>query len=146
MEKGTLILVGNGRSKQKLVDLSDQILKNRTLFIDILNQEDLSMLYRSCDVFSLPSKNEAFGNVLIEAMASGLPAVATEEEGFRWIIGDEGGILVDVTNSAAYAQALNEAYERDFGEGPQRQAQRFSWQVVGREYQELIKSVLKGKR
>ncbi len=146
MEKGTLILVGNGRSKQKLVDLSDQILKNRTLFIDILNQEDLSMLYRSCDVFSLPSKNEAFGNVLIEAMASGLPAVATEEKGFRWIIGDEGGILVDVTNSAAYAQALNEAYERDFGEGPQRQAQRFSWQVVGREYQELIKSVLKGKR
>lgn len=141
LEKGTLILVGHGKAKQKLVDLGHQILKNRILFLETLNQEDLSILYRSCDVFSLPSKNEAFGNVLIEAMASGLPVVATEEEGFRWIVGDKGGILIDVTDSAAYAQALQEAYERDFGDGPQRQAQRFSWQVVGQKYDELIKTL-----
>lgn len=143
LEKGTLILVGYGRDKPRLVDLGHQILKNRILFMETLSQEDLSRLYRSCDVFSLPSKNEAFGNVLIEAMASGIPAVATEEEGFRWIIGDKGGILVDVTDSAAYAKALQEAYERDFGDGPRRQAQRFSWQVVGREYEELIKTLKK---
>lgn len=146
LEKGTLMLVGYGKAKQKLVDLGDQILKNRILFLDTLSQEDLSKLYRSCDVFSLPSKNEAFGNVLIEAMGSGLPVVATEEQGFRWIVGDKGGILVDVTDSAAYAQALNEAYERDFGDGPQRQAQRFSWQLVGQKYDELIKSAVRGER
>jgi len=145
MEKGTLILVGYGEAKQELLDLANKILKNRALFIDTLSQEDLSGLYRSCDVFSLPSKNEAFGNVLIEAMASGLPVVATEEEGFRWILGDRGGVLVDVTNAQAYAQALQEAYDQDFGDGPLRQAQRFSWQRVGQEYEELIKSLQKGR-
>jgi glycosyltransferase involved in cell wall biosynthesis len=91
----------------------------------------------------LPSKNEAFGNVLIEAMASGLPVVATDDEGFRWIVEDRGGILVDVTDSHAYAQALQEAFERDFGDGPEKQAQKFSWQIVAQKYEELIESVLR---
>lgn len=146
LEKGTLIFVGNGEAKIKLSNLGNRLLKNRAVFIDTLSQEELAKLYRFCDVFSLPSRNEAFGNVLIEAMASGLPVVATNDEGFRWIVGDKGGILVDVTDTQAYAHALNKAYESNFGDGPQRQAQRFSWQVVAREYIKLIESILRGEK
>lgn len=142
LEKGTLILVGYGKAKQKLFDLGNKILKDRIIFLETLSQEELAELYRSCDVFSLPSKNEAFGNVLIEAMASGLPVVATDEEGFKWIVSDKGGIFVDVTDTQAYARALQEAYEREFGDGPEKQAQKFSWQIVGQKYKKLIESVL----
>lgn len=143
LETGTLILVGDGAARKKLVDLGGRLLKNRIVFMGRMTQEEIAKLYRLCDVFSLPSHNEAFGNVLIEAMASGLPVVATDEEGFRWIVGDEGGILVEVADTKAYAQALSKAYASDFGTGPERQAQRFSWHLVGQQYKKLIESILK---
>jgi glycosyltransferase involved in cell wall biosynthesis len=142
LKKGTLILVGDGAAKKKLFNLGCELLKNRIVFAGTISQEELAKLYRLCDVFSLPSHNEAFGNVIVEAMASGLPVVATNDEGFQWIVGDRGGILVDVTDTKAYAQALNKAYESDFGDGPEKQAQRFSWQVVIKEYLMLMESIL----
>ena len=142
LKKGTLILVGHGEAKKRLSDLGNKILKDRIIFIDTLNHEELSKLYRSCDVFSLPSKNEAFGNVIIEAMASGLPVVATYDPGFEWILGERGGILVDVTDEEVYADTLQEAFEKNFDDGPRKQAQKFSWDVVTQEYIKLCESIL----
>lgn len=142
LKVGTLILVGHGEAKKRLSDLGNKILKDRIIFIDTLNHEELSKLYRSCDVFSLPSKNEAFGNVIIEAMGSGLPVVATNDPGFEWMVGERGGILVDVTDEEAYAGALQEAFEKNFGDGPLKQAQNFSWDVVTKEYMKLCESIL----
>jgi glycosyltransferase involved in cell wall biosynthesis len=146
LEKGTLILAGHGEEKQKLIDFGNKVLKNRILFLDTLKKEELADLYRSCDVFSIPSQNEAFGNVVIEAMASGLPVVATGDEGFRWMLGKKGGILVDVTNSQEYAAALRKAYEDDFRDGPVKEAQRFSWEKVTNAYIELMEKVTKQKK
>lgn len=143
LRKGTLILVGHGSEQKKLKDLGRRILKRRIAFIETLSQEELSDLSRSCDVFSLPSKNEPFGNVLIEAMASGLPVVATDDPGFRWILGSNGGILVDVEDSQAYAGALQEAYKRNFGDGPEKQARKFAWPVVARKYEDLCLRIIK---
>jgi len=146
LKKGTLILVGHGEAKKRLSDLGNKILKNRIIFIDTLNHEDLSKLYRSCDVFSLPSKNEAFGNVIIEAMASGLPVVATNDPGFEWMVGGRGGILVDVTDEEVYADALQEALEKNFDDGPRKQAQKFSWEIVAEEYIKLCEDILTDKK
>lgn len=143
LDKGTLILVGHGSEQKKLKNLGRRVLKRRIAFIETLSQEDLSNLYRACDVFSLPSKNEPFGNVLIEAMASGLPVVATDDPGFRWILGDSGGIFTDVDDSQAYAEALQEAYGRDFGDGPVKQARKFAWPVVAKHYEDLCLRVIK---
>lgn len=146
LEKGTLILVGQGEAKKRLLNLGHKLLKDRLIFLDTLSQEEISKLYRSCDVFSLPSNNEPFGLVILEAMASGIPVVATDDEGFRWIVGDKGGILVDVSDIQLYANALYEAYEKNFEDGPEKQAQKFSWQIVAQKYNELIKSVSRAKR
>jgi glycosyltransferase involved in cell wall biosynthesis len=146
LEQGTLILVGKGAEKKNLVHLGQKILKNRIVFLDTVSQEKLAELYRACDIFSLPSRNEAFGNVLVEAMASGLPVVATNDRGFQWILGKRGGICVDVTSAQAYAQALKNAYEKNFGDGPGKEAQRFSWEKVAHTYLELIDKVIKQKK
>jgi len=145
LERGTLILVGYGGEKERLFKLGSKILKDRLIFLDTLSQEELAKIYRSCDVFSLPSENEPFGNVLIEAMASGLPVVATNNKVFEWIVGNKGGILVDVTDSQAYARALYEAWKKNFGDSPQQQAKKFSWPLVAQKYIEICKDILRSK-
>lgn len=78
---GNLIIAGDGILKSALEKQARDLgLKNRVFFISGASQEELIALYRSARVFVLPSvsKNEAFGIVLIEAMACGLPIISTE--------------------------------------------------------------------
>ena len=94
-------------------------------------------VYRGADVFTLPSwEREAFGLVYLEAMASNLPVVAPDDESRREIIKD-AGILVGVTDVDLYAKALKEAAEKNFGDKPRRQAEKFSWDKISKEYIEV---------
>ncbi len=145
MREGTLIFTGGGHIKDELLKLGKEELGDRFLYIGIIPYEKLPLLYRTCDVFSLPSVHEPFGIVLLEAMASGLPVVSTNDANRRWIVGENGGILLDVTDIDEFARALENAYETDFGEGPSNQAKQFSWEVVSKKYDELIKELLECK-
>lgn len=63
--------------------------------------------FLNADVFTLPSTNEAFGIVNVEAMEYGLPVVSTKEGGiFDTVVDGETGYLVDKFDSAALAEAL----------------------------------------
>jgi len=74
---------------------------------------DLGRALASADVFLNPSVTEAFGNVTLEAMASGIPVVAAVATGTTSIVRDgETGIMTDACDIAAFADAL-EAYARD---------------------------------
>lgn len=50
--------------------------------------EELAAAYASCDIFTFPSKSETFGQVVLEAQASGLPVIAFQAEGVCDIIQD----------------------------------------------------------
>ena len=76
---------------------------------------NLGRALASADVFLNPSVTEAFGNVTLEAMASGIPVVAAVATGTTSIVRDgETGILTDACDIAGFADAL-EAYARDPG-------------------------------
>ncbi|MCS6915675.1 MAG: glycosyltransferase family 4 protein, partial [Myxococcota bacterium] len=73
----------------------------------------LPELYRQCDVFCLPTLNDAFGLVLLEAMASGLPVVATDRCAAPDLIADGvEGYLVPIRDSAALADRLDHLRRR----------------------------------
>src|SRR3546814_15446020 len=58
-------------------------------------------LYRSADVFLHMSLLESFGNVFIEAWASGLPVIGHDTERLRWILGAESQMICDTEDPAA---------------------------------------------
>ena len=67
----------------------------------------LAAAYASGDVFAFPSDTETFGNVVVEAMASGLPVVGVDRGGVRDIIRDgETGFLVPPGDAGAFSEAL----------------------------------------
>jgi glycosyltransferase involved in cell wall biosynthesis len=73
-------------------------------------RNDIPEIMNLLDIHVLPSKNEAFGNVLIEAMASGTPCVSTRVGDAEHIIGDTGWI-VDTGDHEAMAQRILDALE-----------------------------------
>ena len=92
-----LLIVGEGSEKENLVFQAKQLgLQQSIMFMDFLPHEMLPELYNSCDILSLPSIAEAFGMVLIEAMACGKPVVGSRVGGINDIIEDsENGFLVE---------------------------------------------------
>lgn len=79
--KLNFIIAGDGTAREEL-----QKQMPDAFFTGNLSQEDLAMYYASCDVFAFPSVSETFGNVVIEAMASGLPCVIANGGGSKTFI------------------------------------------------------------
>jgi len=80
----------------------------RVHFLDRVPHGELPAVLRASDLFVLTTEPpESFGIVLIEAMACGLPAIATDYPGVRAVVDDETGILIPAGDSAAAAEALD---------------------------------------
>ncbi len=80
----------------------------RVHFLDRVPHDELPAVLRAADLFVLTTEPpESFGIVLIEAMACGLPAVATDYPGVRAVVDDDTGILIGAGDSAAAARALD---------------------------------------
>jgi D-inositol-3-phosphate glycosyltransferase len=92
--------------------------------------ERLAAHYRSADVTVVPSHNESFGLVALEAQACGSPVVAAAVGGLRTAVRDGvSGVLVDGHDPRDYAVAIREVLARRelLSAGARRHAARFSW-------------------
>lgn len=99
-------------------------------------------VYRQASIFCLvPQPCEAFGLVFLEAMASNLPVVATDDPVRREIVGPAGIFVAHPENPHQLASALRLALDKDWGHIPRRQALKFSWDKILKEYSSLFKSV-----
>lgn len=140
----SLIIVGKGKMEGKLLKLGKKLLGKR-FKISSFPHSDMPKVYRSADIFTLPSwDREAFGNVYIEAMACGVGVVAPDDDSRKEIVG-EGGILVDIKKTDKYAKALQKALTIKWTHVARTQAEKFSWDFVASEYQKVINELVSKK-
>ncbi len=152
-----LVIVGgssadmpDGDERKRIENLVDQLgLKESTIFAGRIGHDVLPLYYTAADVCVIPSHYEPFGLVAIEAMACGVPVVASNVGGLKFtIIPEETGLLVEPKNIEAFANGIHrilcdELWIRKM----RRQAsanvnQRFSWAGVTIQLSELYRHVL----
>ena len=125
------MIVGEGPARSELTErLPDAI------FTGYLGGEALARAYASSDVFFFPSDTETFGNVTLEAMASGLPTVCADATGSNGLVRrGENGFLAPAGNVAAFADyltrlVLDEGLRERMGAASERIALEFDWDTV----------------
>jgi glycosyltransferase involved in cell wall biosynthesis len=103
----SLRIGGNGPLLAQLMKLSSGLgLFDQVIFLGSISRDDVVCEMQRANCFILPSNYETFGVVLIEALASGLPLIATRCGGPEDIINSGNGILVDVGSVEQLASAM----------------------------------------
>jgi glycosyltransferase involved in cell wall biosynthesis len=132
----SLLLVGQGSLNNEINRLGQQLLGNKFKIIS-LPHDQIPSVYPACDLFVYPtSAYESFGIAILEAMASGLPVVATNDPIRREIIG-ESGWFVDPVDLNDFSQKLTIALTSQPKTKPRLQAEKFSWDTIAKNYSHL---------
>ncbi|MGI8475283.1 MAG: glycosyltransferase [Thermomicrobiales bacterium] len=121
-------------------------------FVGSQPQDRLPLFYTASDLVLVPSRYESFGLVAVEAMACGIPVVASRAGGLRFTV-QEGitGLLADVGDDRGFAGActrlLSDGELRSsMGSNAHAAAQRFSWPAVASSIQHVYKNLAEGSR
>jgi phosphatidylinositol alpha 1,6-mannosyltransferase len=97
------VLAGEGPIHVELKELMPE-----AIFLGQQTMKDLSISFASSDIFVFPSTTETFGNVTLEAMASGLPPICVREGGAYGVIKDgETGLIAEPRNAVDIANKIN---------------------------------------
>jgi glycosyltransferase involved in cell wall biosynthesis len=134
----TLVVAGDGPLRGGLAKLAAELLPERYVQLTVPAAE-MPMLYRSADVFLHLSTDESFGNVFVEAMATGLPIVAIDTPRTRWIIGDHG-VFPKGSGDNDLAGAILSALRSGRGASAafRKRAQKFGWPAIAAKYAEFF--------
>lgn len=140
MPNTRLIIAGPGTRLRKRYER--WVKKSRlsdVVFAGMISDKDLSSYYRTADIFCAPATSrESFGLVLLEAMATGCPVVATNIEGYASVVTNgEEGLLVPPMDSRALANALlvllkDKEKRLQMGQKGIITATKYSWEDVSR--------------
>lgn len=99
-----LVLVGDGPYMNEMKEFMDG---TGCIFTGYREGEELAGIYAGCDIFAFPSATDTFGNVVLEAQASGLPVIVTNSGGPREnIIPGKTGLIVEAGDVGSLVAAL----------------------------------------
>ena len=140
--KVRLLLVGDGPEKSAM-----QARVPDAIFAGMQTGEDLASHYASADLFVFPSKTETFGNVTLEAMASGLPVVAFDYAAAAQYVTPQSGCLADLDRDEDFVRGClrrhalflqDPAAYAAMGGNSRLRAERESWPVVVKQFESLL--------
>lgn len=107
-----LDIIGEGPMKGELLRfVSEKGIGSNITIHGLLKREEISRIYAKADCFVLPSTTETFGVAYVEAMAAGLPVIATKCGGPEDFVNDSNGLLIDVDNLQQLENAILYMYD-----------------------------------
>ncbi len=146
-----LLIVGEGDLKESYESMVDSFgLNNKIIFAGYVSDKELPRYYNLADLVVLPStdKSEAFGIVLIEAMASGKPVIAGDLAGVRSVVDKKKtGLLIktnDIDNLVKMIKFLlaNPRIAKEYGlAGRQKVLESYTWEKIGYKLDSIFNSI-----
>jgi len=151
-EKYRLDIVGDGTLKMALAEKADHYgMRQNVIFHGWIDRNKLSDLYQKADIFVLLSLDEGMSNVLLEALSSALPIIATDISANRPLISDGvNGFLVPVKDKVAVAEKLsrlmkNPELRNRFSEESIKIAKDFLPEKMAASYENACQRILERK-
>ena len=138
-----MVLVGDGPDRAAL-----QAAHPQAIFCGMRSGVDLSRHYASADVFLFPSLTETFGNVTIEAMASGLTVVAYDYAAAEELIRHhQNGVLAPYDDAQAYIAesvrlAADPALAKKMALAARHTAQKISWDSIHERFEQVLYGIV----
>ncbi len=140
-----LWIAGTGSLRETLEQRTCALgLQKNVRFVGFLSQQEIHHVLQAADIFVLPSREEPFGIVLLEAMAHGLPVIASDVGGIPEVVPKNGDInLVPVADVAALQRALFYALENPTmpSEINQKHALLFTWNQQVERFEKLYRKL-----
>ena len=147
-DEAFLVLVGDGAWRQRIEALvSARVPAERVHVQGFVEHDEVPAVLASLDVLALPSAYEEMGSVLVEAMAAGVPVVASRVGGIPDVVADgETGLLVPPGDVPAFAAALRRlvadpALRARLGRRARERSAAYSWPSLARRVLALYRSV-----
>lgn len=154
----SFLIYGIGPDEEKLRALAKELsVESRARFMGQIAHADMPLMLASCDIFTRPSRSEGMGNSFIEAMAAGLPVIATQEGGIADFLFDakrnperaSTGWAVDADAPEQIVQAVNtilahpDVTKTTIATARALVFEKYDWNIIAKEMEELFNEVLK---
>lgn len=140
---------GSGASEQRYRDIArEEGIDTITRFLGPRPPQELVSVYQAADIVAIPSYNESFGLVAVEAQATGTPVVAARVGGLPLAVAEgETGLLVDGHETHAWAEAIEQLLVDDslrlsMAHNATEHAAKFSWAVSATELRSVYTETL----
>lgn len=145
-----LVIVGEGQEEQALKEqIAELGISDRVTFMGYVEGEALRELYKNSDVFILPTREDCFGLVILEAMCASLPVISSKyADGARDLV-EEGvnGYIVDPEDTEGFAAVIGRIFAEgkleEMGSASYAKAQEFSFEEVSKGAIEALRYVMK---
>jgi 1,2-diacylglycerol 3-alpha-glucosyltransferase len=143
-----LAIAGSGPLEIKLKKLAKELdLENEVKFFGALNKVDLAKLYQASEIFSIASTSETQSLTLMQAMASGLPAIVVDSRALPEYVNEKNGFIVKAGDDRAMADKFivlleNSSLHNSLGLGAYNFVQQFSAPSIAKEWGKLYSKVI----
>lgn len=141
-------IVGDGAYLKDLEKLAKELkVENYIQFTGLVDHKEIHKVYTSADVFVLPSLAEGMANVILEAIASGLPVITTDTGGTKELI-NGNGFIIPAENPKAISNCIlklmnDKSLKNSMSAKSRSIAEGMSWNNISKEYLNIYYKVIR---